>query len=83
MAHALFAKKMMAHIHKTDKLDATGLTTLVHLGSIPTVCLPPGEIRDDRELHRTRMAFTKKPHSAEEAHSCHTCQICSQHLQPQ
>lgn len=59
MAHALFAKKMMAHIHKTDKLDARGLATLQHLGSLPTVWIAPGEIRDARELPRTRMAFSK------------------------
>lgn len=59
MAHALFAKKMMAHIHKTDKLDAKGLATLEHLGSLPTVWIAPGEIRDARELPRTRMAFSK------------------------
>ena len=59
MAHALFAKKMMAHIHKTDKLDAHGLATLEHLGSLPTVWIAPGEIRDARELPRTRMAFSK------------------------
>jgi transposase len=44
---------------KTDKLDATGLATLIHLGSLPTVWLPPGEIRDERELYRTHMAFSK------------------------
>ncbi len=59
MAHALFAKKMMAHIHKTDKLDAQGLATLEHLGSLPTVWIAPGEIRNARELPRTRMAFSK------------------------
>jgi transposase len=59
MAHALFAKKMMAHIHKTDKLDARGLATLEHLGSLPAVWIAPGEIRDARELPRTRMAFSK------------------------
>jgi transposase len=59
MAHALFAKKMMAHIHKTDKLDAQGLATLEHLGSLPTVWIAPGEIRDARELPRTRMVFSK------------------------
>lgn len=59
MAHALFAKKMMAHIHKTDKLDAQGLATLEHLGSLPSVWIAPGEIRDARELPRTRMAFSK------------------------
>jgi transposase len=59
MAHALFAKKMMAHIHKTDKLDARGLATLEHLGSLPTVWIAPSETRDARELPRTRMAFSK------------------------
>jgi transposase len=59
MAHALFAKKMMGHIHKTDKLDAEGLATLQHLGSLPTVWIASGDIRDERELPRTRMAFSK------------------------
>lgn len=59
MAHALFAKKMMANVHKTDKLDAEGLAKLEHLGSLPTVWIAPGEIRDARELPRTRMAFSK------------------------
>jgi transposase len=44
---------------KTDKLDAAGLATLEHLGSLPTVWIAPGEIRDERELPRTRMAFAK------------------------
>lgn len=59
LAHAAKAKVIMGNINKTDKLDATGLATLIHLGSLPTVWLPPGEIRDERELHRTRMALTK------------------------
>jgi transposase len=59
IAHALFAKKMMARIHKTDKLDAHGLAALQHLGSLPTVWIAPGEMRDARELPRTRMAFSK------------------------
>jgi transposase len=59
MAHALFAKKMMGHIHKIDKLDAEGLATLQHLGSLPTVWIASGDIRDERELPRTRMAFSK------------------------
>ncbi len=49
----------MGNINKTDKLDAKGLATPVHLGSLPVVWLPPGEIRDERELHRTRLAFSK------------------------
>ncbi|HEY44519.1 MAG TPA: IS110 family transposase, partial [Anaerolineae bacterium] len=59
LAHAAKAKVIMGNINKTDKLDAKGLATLVHLGSLPTVWMPPSEIRDERELHRTRMAFSK------------------------
>ena len=59
MAHAAKAKVMMGNIHKTDKLDAEGLATLEHLGSLPAVWIAPGEIRDARELPRTRMAFSK------------------------
>ena len=59
LAHAAKAKVIMGNINKTDKLDAKGLATLVHLGSLPTVWLPPGETRDERELHRTRMALSK------------------------
>jgi transposase len=59
LAHAAKAKVIMGNVNKTDKLDATGLAILIHLGSLPTVWLPPGEIRDERELHRTRMALSK------------------------
>jgi len=59
MAHAAKAKVMMGNVNKTDKLDARGLATLLHLGSLPTVWLPPSEIRDERELHRTRMTLSK------------------------
>jgi transposase len=59
LAHAHFAKKMMAHIHKTDKLDADGLATLLHNGTLPAVWIPSGDLRDERELPRTRMAFSK------------------------
>jgi transposase len=59
LAHAAKAKVMMGNVNKTDKLDAKGLAKLLHLESLPTVWLPPGEIRDERELHRTRMALSK------------------------
>ncbi len=59
LAHAQMAKKMMGQVHKTDKLDAQGLAILQHLGSLPTVWIAPGEIRDERELPRTRMALSK------------------------
>jgi transposase len=52
------AKLLMGHVNKTDKLDAGGLATLLRLGSLPTVWLPPAALRDQRELPRTRMALT-------------------------
>jgi transposase len=52
------AKLLMGHVNKTDKLDASGLATLLRLGSLPSVWLPPAALRDQRELPRTRMALT-------------------------
>lgn len=59
MAHAGKAKLMMGNVNKTDKLDADGLATLLHNGTLPTVWIPPGPVRDERELPRTRMALSK------------------------
>ena len=59
LAHAAKAKSMMGHVHKTDKLDAAGLATLLNLGTLPAVWIPPADLRDERELPRTRMAFSK------------------------
>ena len=59
MAHAAKAKVMMGNVDKTDKLDAEGLGILLHNGTLPTVWLPPAEVRDERELPRTRMAFSR------------------------
>ncbi len=59
MAHAAKAKVMMGNVNKTDKLDARGLATLLRNGTLPTVWIAPGETRDERELPRTRMAFSK------------------------
>jgi len=50
---------MMGNVNKTDKLDAKGPAKLLHLDSLPTVWLPPREMRDERKLHRTRMALSK------------------------
>jgi transposase len=44
---------------KTDKLDAQGLATLLYLGKLPYVWIPPADLRDQRELPRTRMTFAK------------------------
>ena len=51
---------MMGHVDKTDKLDADGLLTLLQVGTLPTVWLPPAQLRDARELYRTRMALCKE-----------------------
>src|SRR5262245_21913569 len=51
---------MMGQINKTDKLDARGLNTRQRNGTLPTVWIPPGELRDQRELPRTRMALVRQ-----------------------
>jgi transposase len=55
LVHARKAKLMMGMINKTDKLDARGLNRLQRTGTLPTVWIPPGELRDQRDLPRTRM----------------------------
>jgi len=57
LVHAHKAKLMLGSINKTDKLDARGLNKLQRTGTLPTVWIPPGDIRDSRELPRTRMVF--------------------------
>ena len=57
LVHAHKAKLMLGSINKTDKLDARGLNKLQRTGTLPTVWIPPGKIRDQRELPRTRMVF--------------------------
>lgn len=57
LAHAAKSKLMMGQINKTDKLDANGLAVLLRNGTLPTVWIPRGEIRDQRELPRMRMVL--------------------------
>lgn len=59
LAHAAKAKVMMGNVNKTDKLDARGLAMLLRNGTLPTVWIAPGQVRDERELPRTRMALCK------------------------
>ena len=40
---------------KTDKLDARGSAILLRNGTLPEVWIPPGELRDQRELMRLRI----------------------------
>src|SRR4030067_650654 len=59
LVHARKAKLMMAMVNKTDKLDARGLNRLQHTGTLPTVWIPSRELRDQRELPRTRLVFSR------------------------
>jgi len=51
------AKLMLGCVNKTDRLDARGLNLLAQTGTLPTVWIPPGELRDQRDLARTRMTL--------------------------
>ncbi len=57
LTNAWKAKLMMGQINKTDKLDANGLARLLRNGTLPSVWIPPKELRDQRELPRMRMAL--------------------------
>src|SRR6266545_7187435 len=60
LVHARKAKLMMGMINKTDKLDARGLNQLQRNDTLPTVWIPPGELRDQRDLPRTRMVLVRQ-----------------------
>jgi transposase len=55
LVHPRKAKLMMGMINKTDKLDVHGLNRLQRNGTLPTVWIPPRELRDLREVTRVRM----------------------------
>ncbi len=57
LVHPRKAKLMMGMTNKTDKLDAQGLNRLQRNGTLPTVWIPPGPLRDLRELTRTRLVL--------------------------
>lgn len=57
LANPTEAKKRMGKTNKTDALDAKGLAILLHNGTLPESWIPPGGLRDRRELLRTRMAL--------------------------
>jgi transposase len=58
LVHARKAKLMLGSVNKTDKLDARGINMLQRAGTLPTVWIPPAQLRDKRELCRARMAFS-------------------------
>ena len=60
LVHARKARLMMGMINKTDKLDARGLNQLQRNGTLPTVWIPPGDLRDQRDLPRARMVLVRQ-----------------------
>ncbi len=60
LVHPRKAKLMMGMINKTDKLDVHGLNRLQRNETLPDVWIPPGSLRDLRELTRTRMVLSKQ-----------------------
>ncbi len=82
LANALEAKKRMGKTHKTDALDAKGLAILLRCGTLPESWIPPGQLRDQRELLRTRMvlrdprtALKHRIHSAIDRYGLHATGI--------
>jgi transposase len=72
------SKKLMGKPNKHDALDAGGLGILLHNGTLPEAWIPPGELRDIRELLRTRMflrdqrtAFKHRIHAAIDRYGLH------------
>jgi transposase len=57
LVHPRKAKLMMGQINKTDQLDAHGLNTLQRNRTLPTVWIPPGPLRELRELTRPRVVL--------------------------
>jgi transposase len=57
LVHPRKAKLIMGMINKTDKLDAHGLNRLQRNGTLPTVWIPPGPLRELREVTRTRVVL--------------------------
>ena len=48
LVHARKAKLMLGNLNKTDRLDARGLNLLQRTGTLPTVWIPPGGLRDQQ-----------------------------------
>jgi len=57
LVHPRKAKLMVGMINKTDKLDVHGLNLLQRTGTLPTVWIPPRQLRDQREITRSRMVM--------------------------
>ena len=75
LANPLEAKRRMGKPNKTDKLDATGLAVLLRNGTLPEVWIPPGELRDQRELLRMRIFLVRlrRKYGSKSWTGCDTC----------
>ena len=60
LVRARKAKLMLGMVNQTDTLDARGLNRLQRTGTLPTVGIPPGALRDERDLPRTRLGLTRE-----------------------
>lgn len=60
LVYARKAKMMMASSKKTNKLDAHGINRVQRVGTLPTVWIPDGSLRDRRELFRTLMTLIRQ-----------------------
>ena len=60
LVNARLAKLLMGNVNKSDKLDAKGINLLQRTATLPTVWIPSREVRDARELPRTRMVFRRQ-----------------------
>jgi transposase len=60
LVHPRKAKLMMGLTNKTDRLDTHGMNRLQQTGTWPTVWIPPGPLRDLRELTRTRIVLVRQ-----------------------
>jgi transposase len=59
VVHGRKAKPKSGMVNKTDKLDVRSLNRLQRTGTLPTVWIP-SELRDQRDLPRTRMVLTRE-----------------------
>jgi len=60
LVNARRAKLLMGNANKTDRLDARGLNILQRNNTLPSVWIPPAELRDQRDLPRTRMSLVSQ-----------------------
>lgn len=75
LVHARKAKLMMGEIYKIDRLDVRGLTRLQRNGTLPTVWIPPGELRDQRDLPLYADGARPTAYPAQESAARHLGQV--------